>query len=436
MGYYYRALNKEDIKNLQDKKPLVSVKQVNNIEECKRQVTSHIMYGSRKNSKKDYCWISACKEYGVCASEFSIPQTGNYNTAGKRKPIAVIKSRSNNENYTLISGKDGNNSTVRIDLENITFEDFIKETSRIKQIDTFVFDLSYPSGNVRTGKGSTNPPLIKYSYWDWVNKAFILTTKGKPAKSVSAVASGNVQQAKEILILNQIPLYDIVKVLSLIEIDILYAIYKTDEQNKHNEEYKKKFEILLGQIITGIISIAANPYGMNEWLFTELYENNQNMFGLAHEILKMNNSLSAYYILSIYSRLKDEKRKMIHSTLKILGFSVEEKDVAILEDEIFVAIYDPECHSIPTGQLNIQLGQHNCSVKVLPYVNNSYDFGKSKLYDLMLIIDYDSSKNISPIEIEFGDTELFTVTRGSDGSEKITKAIFKNNWQQYRKHRK
>lgn len=425
MGYYYRALNREDIKNWEDNKPLEvpASKKVVDIKECKKQITSHVYAGSA--NEKNYCWISACKDFEVCASEFAIPQNGSYNTAKKRKRIAVIESRSNNENYTFISGEDKSKRIIQTDVENKTYDVFKTITSTIEQINTFVFDLSYPSEQNRKHlKRKVKIPLNEYSYADWAKSGFVLNKDGSKPEGVPPIPSGNVQKAKEILVLNEIPLDDIVKVLSLIEIDILYAIYKIDEQNKQNEQYKKKFDILLEQMITGKISIVANPYGMNQWLFKKLYENNQNMFELAYDILNMFElayeilnmeefkSLSAFYILSIYSRLKDEKRKMIYSIIKTLDSSVEEKDVAILEDEIFIAVYVPEDHSAPIKEPEINLGGQDVVIKPLDYGYNVCNF-----YDLMLVIDYKSKKDILPTQgktFKSDPTGLFIITRGKE----------------------
>lgn len=83
--YLFRALNQNDVSNI--KNGIQAKKPCKKLATCLQCVTDHIKNGSNSNGD---CWISASKDFEMCASEFAIPQSGNYNTAITRKPIAII----------------------------------------------------------------------------------------------------------------------------------------------------------------------------------------------------------------------------------------------------------------------------------------------------------------------------------------------------------
>ena len=84
----YRAINEfkdeENIKNVDG----IKASRHETTRKCLEYAASHIALGSSPNSND--CWISTTKDFKRCASEFSIPQMGGYNTAMQRKKIAVI----------------------------------------------------------------------------------------------------------------------------------------------------------------------------------------------------------------------------------------------------------------------------------------------------------------------------------------------------------
>jgi hypothetical protein len=109
--YYYRALSDHDLTNYMQGNPLLAVNQDKG-KTCVNKISRHIKDGS--NSKYSECWISACKQFKICATEFSIPQLGNYNTTTKRKQIAVICGKQTNGNLTYLEGKDANNNVLKL----------------------------------------------------------------------------------------------------------------------------------------------------------------------------------------------------------------------------------------------------------------------------------------------------------------------------------
>lgn len=84
--FAYRALNEHDLSALELYHSIFA--QNPSLNEFMSQLIPHISKGSNAGQKD--CWISACKDFMACATEYAIPQNGKYNTVRDTKPIVVI----------------------------------------------------------------------------------------------------------------------------------------------------------------------------------------------------------------------------------------------------------------------------------------------------------------------------------------------------------
>ncbi|MDE7122555.1 MAG: hypothetical protein K2O42_10410, partial [Oscillospiraceae bacterium] len=88
--FVYRALNHADLCAFSQSKSIFA-QNISNLANTNfmDQIIPHINKGS--DSIQSDCWISACKDFHVCVTEYAIPQNGNFNTLDDMlKPVAVI----------------------------------------------------------------------------------------------------------------------------------------------------------------------------------------------------------------------------------------------------------------------------------------------------------------------------------------------------------
>ncbi|MEG1760757.1 MAG: hypothetical protein RR251_02530 [Hydrogenoanaerobacterium sp.] len=374
--YYFRALSTIDMDNYEKKLPISAAEPVlpTSKEDMLCRISQHIKDGS--NYKFAGCWISACKDFSICASEFSIPQSGKFNTATKRKNIAVLNSTNQyNDNFTYCKGiKNGKNLTLDT---SGSFDYWNSEWKTLNYINEFVFDLSFPY------KHNSKVDLQKYSYGDWVKAGFIKTKDGNANKGVPGIPSGNVIAANEILILNNIPYANIAKVLSLLEIDVLYALIKS------NNDFNSCLGIICSEKFKTITKYSCS---LQSYLYQELYENQKNLHELAYEIFKANGNqvTLGYDLLSIYAFLKDKKREIICSILNTNNFScISPSSVMLLDDEIDIIVCDSNCTTYPSANISININCNQVSLKRLKILNNEI-ISKNK-YDVLSVIDYNGN---------------------------------------------
>ena len=317
------------------KRPLSAVNQDKG-KTCVNKISRHIKDGS--NSKYSECWISACKKFEICATEFSIPQLGKYNTATNRKQIAVIYGKQTKGNFTYLEGTNDMNIVLKADTGR-SFQCWDKVWGQLCSVDQLILDLSYPYTHKKTN-------FEEYSFGDWIKNDFIKKLDGKSYQGVPGIPSGNVKAASEVLILNEIPISSIKKILSFLETDILYAL--------DNDT----FESTLDDIICSktIISIQNNHININgniiiltpneQQLVDKLYVHNNSMIDLAYDAYINRGSNNIIDILQIYNEFKKLKRGIIKKAV----YSIFQNDfnVRIVEDEIYVAVKNissPNCNN-------------------------------------------------------------------------------------------
>lgn len=331
-------------------------------ETCLKTVSSHIASGS--NAKNKDGWISTTKDFKICSGEFSIPQMGGYNTAAQRKRIAVINryemlttkpNYTPNSNYTYIS--DGQNELDLCDsnrwpiaikpglhkTKEIVFQSgekvkvnneltvkyvnwFNNFFNSLQSIETFILDMTFPSPSDR---GSKYAAPSEFSFYDYIGNGIISKGKSMP------IISGCIKNHSEVLVLNEIPHKSIIKVLTLVEIDILYALDNDDFRNVIND-------IISGKIMVDIqgqnIIINGKQLSLNveeQCLVDEIYNKNTSMIDLTYRKYEDGGGNNALEVLNIYYDLKELKRGVIKKALNKIGL---ESTVSIIEDEVFVAI--------------------------------------------------------------------------------------------------
>lgn len=374
--YYFRALNNKDMINCLKKAPISAVAPVAATDKMSMvsKISQHIKDGSK--SRFAGCWISACKDFSICASEFAIPQSGKFNTATKRKCIAVITAmHSYHNNLTYCAGQ-GNGKNLTLDTSTF-FQDWNSKWGELASINEFIFDLSFPYTHKRTVN------FYEYSYGDWVKEGFIKTTAGNNNKAVPGIPSGDVRAAREILVLNNIHNTSIVKVLELLEIDILYALIKLNIN-----DYNSCLHSICGQLF----QLPKNNFsGVCSYLYQELYINQKNLHELTYEIFKVNAKCltSGYDILSIYVFLKDKKREIISSILNQIGYSISASSVILIDDEIEIAVYSKNSLTYSSKNISIILSANNVVLPRLP-IDDNLTICKNK-YDILFAVDYNGN---------------------------------------------
>lgn len=276
--YVYRALNEYDNENIENMGCLKAAEPLdnNNIsksDEFMGKVVNHIRRGS--DAENSACWISACKDFNVCATEYAIPQNGAYNTAKRRKNIAVIDISSwifsdeeTNRYKEIGDKKEVRNYTVFVDknkkkipdlcINDYAFPDDIKvgrcnrsiehqgkrEGWNKKKLEEQVLrfkgalessnDIAYgilDCSQIRTRDNATKT-IQELPYFDMAenNKAESKKQYGIIKGKATAVDSGIAITAGEVLFLNEIP-GDMIKcVLRPWQQDLLYMVDDADKK--------------------------------------------------------------------------------------------------------------------------------------------------------------------------------------------------------------
>lgn len=258
--------------------------------------------------------------------------------------------------------------------------------NKCNTIDNFIIDLSYPTPTDRTYlKKSKYAPLNEFSWYDYKNNNIVKSGKG------NVIISGSAKKAKEVLVLNEIKKNSIVRVLSFLEIDILYAIY--DENNMNNfYNILNMFvnsNMQIKQISNYKICININNTNISLspdefYLYNDLYNNNSNMYDLTRDLYKNNNLSSIYDILRIYEKLKNIKRSFINKILKCFNFNILYP--SIVEDEIFAVVVDNQCLIDNNKKNSIKYKECEFELESLDY-NSSTNYDELCQYDVMLIGD-------------------------------------------------
>lgn len=347
--YLFRAINEKEERVL-NRDNDITAECIQN-KDFMKSASHHVRSGS-KELQKD-CWISTSKDFEICASEFSIPQMGGYNTAKKEKDIIVIdamawrgavQSYNSNGNATIFVDKDKN---VKIDLGDANVfpvpqkgsqlyympdgkavnEEYIKQQVDAFQkaidadIDTGILDLSFVTDNDRGHKGVINQfSLMEYIKWHMTDNC-----------QAQPVASGSAKHAKEALILNHIPRDYIKYRLKKLETTVLYALDK-DHFGKYLDELIKGTLVIgyRGQDIEICVNGRCSLIQLSGW---EYHIMTMSLVDLTCLICSMND-----HIEQKYEALKEEKRKIVHNILKEIGITVD--TARLLDDEVYVRQID------------------------------------------------------------------------------------------------
>ncbi|MBM7855781.1 hypothetical protein JOC37_002196 [Desulfohalotomaculum tongense] len=405
----YRAINKVDEENI-NKGCGIKASTQGTKQTCLQSVSSHVANGSNPNRKD--CWISTVKNFKICASEFSIPQMGGYNTAKQRKRIAVIErnkminSNSNhgsNGNYTYIS--DGKSE---LDLSDITSwpnstkldheknmvikypngkqvivdkklmdqhaNYFINFFNGLNNIETFIFDMTLPSPNDRKYvKKSKYAPLNEFSFYDYYNYGIVPPCQGLP------IVSGLLKNNKEVLIMNEIPSNSILKLLTFLEIDVLYAL---DDA---------VFMTVLNNIVSGNIEIKnqgqnifvnRKPLSLSndeQDLVCKIYSCNYSIIDLTYGRYNVQENTNGSSILDIYDNFKRLKRSIIE---KVISEINQKSTGSIVEDGIFVAVQKGKKADTDTDTQPIKLCKYDLLLIEDQQENKVYKFSDSNYQEI------------------------------------------------------
>lgn len=239
--YIFRALNEEDEKNIKNGDGILARKQ------SKTDVHKFIGTHVKNASKEDYedCWISTCKLFDICATEYAIPQGGGYNTAKYRKNIAVIdvgywkNIKATKECYTIFHTKNEgivdfseplniqiNDKKPAWSVRYTEIQEIRKILEQAGEIDKALFDCSFPR--------KKNAPIDKLDLMSFSkerkNRWEEYTCFGFFDFGVTAVQNGVAQEATEVLCLNNIPKEAIKAVLTPVEQDIIFMFDEKDRE--------------------------------------------------------------------------------------------------------------------------------------------------------------------------------------------------------------
>jgi len=217
MSYVFRALNEEDINNVNIDngmlKPKDTLRGIKTLKDVFRKVNTHLLYGSSKQT----CWISITKDFKIAAEKYSLAKKG---LADKRAPIAVIK---NHSKSSMVDDK-GNDAFENKTIEQLTnpaymqfFHDF-----ELNYISKIVLDFSNKEFSKKLARAG-----------------YVLNSENKRCIS-NTMAYNYAANSKEMLVYKNIPREDIVKVLSPLEVDIIYGSGYWN--GKINNEWKKSLE--------------------------------------------------------------------------------------------------------------------------------------------------------------------------------------------------
>ena len=350
----FRAINDfSDCMNIKNGKGILATKEAINNEECLQKAGSHI--ASASNPKYKDCWISTTKNFKTCACEFSIPQMGQFNTSIFRKPIAVIDRRkiiNSNEDYLfsgnftyIANGKNyidfgdknqwplpivdgryrkvkwvGSKNEVRVDKKLVEAQcKYVKSYFQQEEsIKTFFLDMTFPSPSDR---GNKIAPVNQFSFYDYKNYNIITPCKGMP------IVSGLVKDKEEVLVYNSIPNEGITKILTPIEVDVLYTLQYHD------------FLDLLTRIISGDIQIEQKDKGIivNKKMIPLTNEEKLLLEGnfLIDSAISVHKQNASADLLNVFHNLKNIKRQIISKILNEINIKLP-NEIYIVEDAIFV----------------------------------------------------------------------------------------------------
>lgn len=345
--YVYRAINDIEEQVLASGKDIKASKYDNT--KFFESAAKHISVGS--NVKQEDCWISASKDFNICASEYSIPQMGAYNTTRKEKEIIVID-RTYWTKRKISNYKFNGNFTVFVDKENrISFDlgdekEFPRpqkkggryryinnkrvckkeQKNQIKSllegiekgVDNGLFDMAFPSNGDR---GGIIPVLNEFSMLDYIKSGIVAGCQKQP------IASGIMKKSKEVLVLNRIPYNAIVKKLTKIEIMILYALSEEDFTVVLQDLIHKRLIINLNK---SNVNINNNPITINKYEY-ELLSNF--LVDIAYDKCKNGQNIEDYY-----EKLKKDKKKLLDNIVKNINSSYSASKIQ--DDEVFVKRVD------------------------------------------------------------------------------------------------
>lgn len=349
--YLYRALNEYDVDSLEQGKGLSA--QSGKTAGFMNKIVQHIRSGSKQNAED--CWISTCKDFDTCVCEYSLPQNGNYNTSRTRKSIAVIDLSKWNEvdrkedNYTVfldanqdkiaglcmndlpkpvnikcgnctrqINGKPLNRNLLSKYAE--TYRDDLKNSQNL--IEYGAFDCSMSNDHCGT------PSIQELGYYELCadNDSERYQYEIIPEKA-SSIDCGIAKKATEVLFLSKIP-QDMIKiVLSMLDIDVLYAITNESERNiVLDEMINKKTKIYLN-LNDSKIEVTRN----NKFTSIDIkgYESLMGSNCLI-DLLDVSNDIEEKY--DELCNIKFDIIKQILRALSIMDRSIPEKDGIFVVD--------------------------------------------------------------------------------------------------------
>lgn len=320
----YRAVNIEDIKNLENKEDIKC--SLIRTYQKKSRISSGIYYDLCIKKERQYAldviaghiagnrlrvglspWISTSKDFSFVCSEYAIPQAGAYNEAGVRKPIILIEQK-----------------------DILTTIDQVKPLREEKIKEDIIIDLSNNNLNNLYGQALMSEAYNKkMPGYNWIKDFnYELNPNAINVNGLSNYAS----YAKEVLFFKQIRNNNIKLIIYPILQDILYGC---------NIDIKEIYEFLEKNVnnIYKFFNVVENIYCKEDKeLFKYLYPNNKIGNNLTDYLYNNYNSINGNDIYEKYDHIKNRKRDILRILIQNFNdlFNSNFKLGKILDDEILV----------------------------------------------------------------------------------------------------
>lgn len=356
--YLFRAVNAKDVETIEGKKPLTALccQSSAYTEDGKgylQTVADHIMNGS--SPQHQHCWISLAQDFNCCANEYSVPQTGEYNTANKRKRIAVfdvsgwgseVQERNFGDSCTFFLNKEGKPIVDFLDLPK--FQEIPRRYKRkrleaqiawfigaISQTpaDTGLLDCGNPTKSVRRTVGALNQlsllEMSQESHYGIILSGNKKMRPGVKVKTVNIISTGPAKASLETLALNYIPVKAFKKLLSFLEIDFLAAVGKSNFDGALDDIISAKLTLSLSQ---NRKEIMVNGKALSFQFNAADYFGEKTCVDIAIERFRA--SRNCPNIEQLYQDALQEKRSVMQGVLQAVNPSsnAAQNPISILED--------------------------------------------------------------------------------------------------------
>lgn len=339
-NYTVRTLTNEDEINLQNNGEIFAKKQMNDncMINALKQVTSHVLLGSKPNISKNSCWISHSKNIIANLQIYGM-STNSY--LHKRNKVALIKN---------------NNSTLLIPKRELKFETLDEFYNiNIDEMDKIVLDIS------------------SYENLSKLNRLKLLINKNGKSFDFYSRFEGYAEKTNEVISINKISNQDIECIIDILEMDIIYALSYSN--------YFENIEQIVLEVLDKRKDIENYLNKLNEFYFkfySKYYEERLHIYDMVREVC-INDNLDP---LIIDYSIQNVKRNFLNKLIRdVLGYDI--KDIRIVEEQRKI------CRTGNNNFYNYEF--FNFLGKLLPYPKMRYYGGtyECSAEDLTLLFEYE-----------------------------------------------